>query len=103
MLFNSMPFILIFLPAVLVVALRLRGAGLLRWICVSSFIFYMLADQPWFLIPMLVTTGLDYFLAIKLSETERVPLRRFWLAVSLIGNLGLLIFFKYTGFLLDSA
>lgn len=103
MLFNSLSFLLLFLPIVLWGARRLDGQSLLRWITLSSYAFYALAGQPWFLIPMLVTTILDYFLAQWIETATFVPFRRGLLLISLCGNLGLLMYFKYSGLFLHTA
>ena len=96
-LFSSLEFFLLFLPLTLAVALRLHGQPLLRWIALSSVIFYAFAGHWWFIVPMLVTTVVDYWVAIAV-ERERRPRRRGWfLAVSLAGNLGMLAYFKYSG------
>jgi len=99
MLFNSFKFLILFLPPVLVVSRRLRGQMLLFWICLSSFVFYAFAGHFWFLGPMLFTTALDFFLAQKIGATEGWKKKTFFL-VSLCGNLGLLFYFKYSGFFL---
>ena len=101
MLFNSLLFIFVFMPLTLWGAMRCRGQSLLRWITLSSFTFYALAGQTWFLIPMLVTTVLDYFLAQMIEKSSR-PRRRWLLLLSLCGNLGLLIYFKYSRLILGS-
>ena len=43
----------------------------------------------------------DYFVAIQLSQAPTKARQRTWLAVSLAFNLGMLIWFKYAGFLVD--
>ena len=45
----------------------------------------------------------DYLVAIGISSTTRRVWRNAALGVSLVGNLGMLGYFKYTGFLLDVA
>jgi alginate O-acetyltransferase complex protein AlgI len=101
-LFNSLEFLILFLPAVLVVATRLRGRALLGWICAASATFYALAGHAWFLLPMAITTTLDYVVGLRLdgntSSRNRVP----YLLISLCGNLGLLAYFKYSGLVLDT-
>jgi len=101
LLFNSHRFLFLFLPLVLVVAMRLRARALLGWITLASFVFYAYAGHAWFLLPMLFTTALDFFLApaIAVAEGPR-KLRLLW--VSLCGNLGLLAYFKYGGLLAHS-
>ena len=97
MLFSSLEFLLLFLPLALIVALGLRGQALLRWITFTSVVFYAFAGHWWFIVPMLITTAADFWLAIAI-ERERVPWRRrCWLVASLCGNLGMLAYFKYSG------
>ncbi|HEV8617051.1 MAG TPA: MBOAT family O-acyltransferase [Methylomirabilota bacterium] len=96
MLFTSLDFLVLFLPATLAVALRLRGQVLLRWIALISIVFYGFAGHWWFIVPMLVTTVVDYWVARWIEHGQR----RWLLAVSLAGNLGLLAWFKYSGLLI---
>jgi alginate O-acetyltransferase complex protein AlgI len=101
-LFSSLEFLLLFLPLALVVAGRLRGQPLLRCIALSSVIFYAFAGHWWFIVPMLLTTGVDYRVAIAIEREPR-PRRRGWLlTVSLAGNLGLLAYFKYSGLMVGT-
>ena len=102
MLFNSFSFLLIFLPLVLMVALRLKGTPLLAWITLSSFVFYAFAGHAWFIVPMLVTTVVDFFLATLIWEAKTIRRKRFFLIVSLVANLGLLFYFKYAKLILGS-
>lgn len=95
MLFNSIRFIFFFLPLILAVSMRLKGKALLRFLTLASFFFYAYAGRSWFLIPMLVTTVLDFLVAPKIAAASSRPGRRAWLGLSLCGNLGLLFWFKY--------
>jgi alginate O-acetyltransferase complex protein AlgI len=97
MLFSSLEFLVLFLPLTLVVALRLRGQPLLRWIALTSVVFYAFAGHWWFIVPMLVTTTVDYWVAILIERETRPRARRWLLALSLAGNLGMLAYFKYSG------
>src|SRR5262245_4458116 len=103
-LFTSLEFLVLFLPVVLVVALQLRGQPLLRWITATSVVFYAFAGHWWFIVPMLVTTTVDYLVALGLARQTVARRRRGWLlAVSLAGNLGMLAYFKYSGLLVHTA
>jgi ABC-type transport system involved in Fe-S cluster assembly fused permease/ATPase subunit len=73
-LFSSLEFLLLFLPLALSVALRLHGQPLLRWIALISVLFYAFAGHWWFIVPMLITTVVDYWVAI-LIERERLSTR----------------------------
>ena len=100
MLFSSLEFLVLFLPLTLAVALRLRGQPLLRWIALASVVFYAFAGHWWFIVPMLVTTTVDYQVAILIERARTPRARAGLLAVSLAGNLGMLAYFKYSGLLL---
>lgn len=100
MLFNSFSFLFLFLPIVLFVAIRLKGKWLLAWITVASFIFYALIEHAWFLLPMFITTVLDFFVALKIANATKPAIKKSLLLVSLCGNLGLLFYFKYSSFFL---
>ena len=93
-LFSSLEFLLLFLPLTLAVALRLRGQPLLRWIVLTSVVFYAFAGHWWFIVPMLLTTVVDYWVAIRIAGERRPGPRGRLLAVSLAGNLGMLAYFK---------
>ena len=93
MLFNSLEFLLLFLPVTLLVASLLRGRALLFVICASSAVFYAFAGHVWFLIPMFVTATLDYAIGLRIAAAPAA--RRRFLVISLVANLGLLAFFKY--------
>lgn len=95
MLFNTLRFLLFFLPVTLLVALRLKGRSLLRWLTLASFFFYAFAGHAWFLIPMLVTTILDFLVAPMIHSAPSSGRKRAWLVFSLSCNLGLLFYFKY--------
>ena len=103
MLFNSFEFIFIFLPIVLAVATRLRGNALLRWICLASIVFYAFAGHVWFIVPMLITTVLDFLVAQKIEGSSSAAIRKRWLLVSMLGNLGLLAYFKYSALFVHTA
>ena len=100
MTFVELDYLFIFLPMVVVLYHLFRRtiwANVL--ILVASYYFYG-ASAAWYLIPLVVTSMVDFLVGIRLSKTERQVARRAWLIVSLVANLGLLGFFKYTSWLI---
>ena len=103
MLFNSVDFA-IFLPLVFLlywfVANRnLKSQNLL--IVISSFIFYGWWD--WRFLGLLVFSAMvDYFVGLGLMRENHPLKRKYLLYISISLNLGLLGFFKYFNFFLDS-
>src|SRR5690554_808387 len=103
MLFNSVDFA-IFLPTVLVLYWfvfnkNLKSQNFL--LAVASYFFYGLWDWR-FLFLILISTFVDYGIGLLLRN-ENDPLRRkilFW--TSIVTNIGILGFFKYYNFFLES-
>lgn len=106
MLFNSAEY-LIFLPSVLALYwLTARLGSSSRTVqnvllLVASYLFYGWWDWR-FLGLIAFSTIVDYSVGRAMGATESVGRRQLLLAVSLITNLGLLGFFKYYGFFVDS-
>lgn len=103
MLFNSTAFLL-FLPTVFflywfVFKNQLRAQNVL--LLVASYVFYGWWDWR-FLSLIIASTFLDYFVAIQLGKTAISKKRKLLLGISLVGNLGMLGFFKYYNFFVSS-
>jgi alginate O-acetyltransferase complex protein AlgI len=74
-----------------------------KWfLLVASYMFYMSWSIPCGLL-ILATSCVDYFVGIGLGQIENQRKRKILLVVSILANLGVLGFFKYTNFLLDNA
>jgi D-alanyl-lipoteichoic acid acyltransferase DltB (MBOAT superfamily) len=100
--FQSYTFVFLFLPIVFCLYSLTRTNVLSRWIIViSSLIFYGWV-QPWFVIPMLATGLVDYFVAQLIADSYTAQRRTVLLIVSLAFNLSLMSFFKYTGWITES-
>lgn len=102
MLFNSLDFAL-FLPIVFIlywhVFRSLKQQNIL--IALASYLFYGWWDWR-FLFLVLFSTVVDYTIGLRMSHTDNKTTRRYLLWISLVVNLGLLGFFKYYNFFLDS-
>ncbi len=100
MLFNSFVFLLflaIVLPLHRVTSRRWRNVLLL----VASYVFYGYWDWR-FLGLLAVSTLVDFAVATRLGRCEDPATRRRLLAASVVVNLGILGFFKYFNFFVDS-
>lgn len=67
----------------------------------ASFYFYASWNQ-WLAAIIFVSTAMDYAVARGMEASTSTRWRRFLLLISLCGNLGLLVYFKYANFFLDS-
>ncbi|MGE0115115.1 MAG: MBOAT family protein [Steroidobacteraceae bacterium] len=66
----------------------------------TSYVFYGMWSWK-FLLLLAVSTAIDYWCAMRIESSARQQQKRFWLLLSLISNLGVLITFKYLGFFLQ--
>ncbi len=63
----------------------------------ASYYFYM-CSVPWYLTVIIAITLIDFFTGIKMEEARSHAVKRFYLILSLVSNLGILITFKYAAF-----
>jgi alginate O-acetyltransferase complex protein AlgI len=103
MLFNSLEFLL-FLPTIFVLYWfvfknQLRAQNIL--LLLASYVFYGWWDWR-FLSLILLSTGIDYFVGLQLFKTTQISKRKWLLGISLFANLGMLVFFKYFNFFIQS-
>jgi alginate O-acetyltransferase complex protein AlgI len=93
----------IFLPAVLLLYHLSRGrVHKYRVLLAASWLFYAWLS-PQYLWVILLCTAIDYAAGLKIEAAAGDRAKRRWLALSIAANLGLLVAFKYTGFVYDNA
>ncbi len=70
-----------------------------RWILLllGSYYFYYTCE-PVYIVLILISTGIDYFLCNFLTSSESAKRRKWGLTASIVSNLSLLFFFKYFNF-----
>nr|WP_295944477.1 MBOAT family O-acyltransferase [uncultured Agathobaculum sp.] len=99
--FASLVFLYFFLPVVLVgyycFPRRWRNPFLLA----ANLLFYGWGE-PWFLPVILVTAAANWWMGRQMGRCADRQCQRLWLAAALVVDLGLLVAFKYTGFVLKS-
>jgi alginate O-acetyltransferase complex protein AlgI len=71
------------------------------FLLVASYLFYSAWNPP-FVILLWVSTIVDWVAAQKLVKAESQWARRFWMLLSVVVNLGMLAYFKYGQFAVDS-
>lgn len=75
----------------------------MAFLLLASWLFYM-SWHPWFIVLIIFSTLVDFFVAQKIEDTPKTDeaTRKKWLYASLVSNLGLLGYFKYTNFFLGT-
>ena len=100
MIFNSLEFAVFFVVVFLVYGLlkhRLQNL----WLLAASYLFYGAWDWR-FLGLILLSTAVDYTVGIRLFKEQNPSIRFRWVSLSLAINLGILGYFKYAGFFVQS-
>jgi alginate O-acetyltransferase complex protein AlgI len=101
MLFPTAKFLGFFLVVFTVYWLLGRHRWRMLWLVCASAFFYM-AWSPWFILLILASTSVDYLVAMRLNHVSGDRTRRAMVALSVAVNLGILAYFKYRAFALDS-
>lgn len=101
MVFNSYTFVAFFILILFLHNLPLSWQTKKVNLLVASYIFYAAWNPP-FILLLWLSTVVDFFVGRALYTQENQHKKRLLLVISLIGNLGMLCFFKYGTFLLDN-
>ena len=101
MVFNSYTFIAFFIIMLILHNLPFTWKVKKINLLLASYIFYAAWNPP-FILLLWLSTIVDYFVGKALYKQENVTKKRLLLVISLIGNIGMLCFFKYGGFLLEN-
>lgn len=100
MIFNSLIF-LVFIAVFLPLYFATKGRVRLLLCLGASYFFYGYWD--WRFLSLIITsTMIDYYVGLRLANTEDKTLRKQLLTASVIVNLGFLCFFKYFNFFIES-
>lgn len=109
MLFNSIDF-LIFFPVVLMVYFILPSKIRYMWLLIASYYFYM-CWNPLYSSLIAISTIITYFCGrivgslkenIQIEEAKRNKKMKLAIAAGFVTNLGILVYFKYTNFLVET-
>src|SRR6187549_1293981 len=91
----------VFLALTLPLIYALKGNYRKLVLLVASYVFYGSWDVR-FLGLLILSTVVDFVVGIGTERAPDASARKRWLGLSLVFNLGLLSYFKYGGFFLDS-
>lgn len=107
MLFNSINFI-IFFPVVLIIYFAIPSEIRYLWLLAASYYFYMCWNAKYAIL-IFTSTVITYLSGILIDKIknagnahlDKTLCKSLVVAVSFISNLGILVYFKYTNFLID--
>ena len=86
------------------------------WLLGCSYYFYaafFLGPEPfsgkplppgwWFPFLLAASTCMDYIVGLRLEDAREQRVRKLWMTASICANIGVLVYFKYMGFFIESA
>lgn len=106
--FNSIDF-LIFFPIVAILYYVIPQKGKKYWLLLASYYFYM-NWNPAYALLILASTVITYISGVVINkvgnsertDVEKKKLKNLAVALSFISNIGILVYFKYTNFLIEN-
>src|SRR6185295_12185348 len=101
MLFNSYTFLVFFIIVLILHNMPFSWKTKKVNLLIASYIFYAAWNPP-FILLLWLSTLVDFFVGRALYQERNKHKKRMLLVLSLIGNLGMLCFFKYGNFLLEN-
>lgn len=101
MIFSSIIFIFYFLPLVLLFYYLIKRPYRNIVLFFFSLVFYLWGGIE-FLIIMFLSILCNYIFGILIHKSNKQNTKRIYLVLSLLINIGVLIYYKYTGFLVNS-
>ena len=102
MLFPTLQFLGFFVVVFTVYWSLPRQRWRLLWLVASSCFFYM-SWNPWLILLIFASTSVDYYVALRIQSHSSPRVRKGLLTCSIVINLSILAFFKYTIFALHTA
>jgi alginate O-acetyltransferase complex protein AlgI len=98
LLFNSGLFLFLFLGFLTFYwLLRAHSRWRIAWVIGFSLYFYYKC-AGWFWVLHVVIVVIDFYIARWIEQSERLGVRRWWLFCSVLLNMGILVYFKYTNY-----
>jgi D-alanyl-lipoteichoic acid acyltransferase DltB (MBOAT superfamily) len=101
MLFNSLEFPL-FLALVVLLFHAVKNNLFRQYLLLGASLFFYGYWKWSYLILLMASSSIDYWAAIQIGRHEDQQRKRLFLFLSLVGNLSILLFFKYGKFLGES-
>ncbi|MDC7288784.1 MBOAT family protein [Blautia schinkii] len=100
MVFSSMVFLCVFLPVVFALHLVLPGMRTKNAMLVLASLLFYAYGEPLYLILLICSSLLNYACAYLIGN--RPGQKKLWVVLGVVVNLGVLVAFKYTGFLAET-
>ncbi|MDY6315566.1 MAG: MBOAT family protein, partial [Clostridia bacterium] len=102
MVFSSLTFLYIFLPLCLTAYFIIPNMTYKNIVLVIFSLVFYAWGEPKYVFLMVASAAVNYFAGLLLGKFEDKKKRKIILSATAVLNLGTLVFFKYTGFILQN-
>jgi alginate O-acetyltransferase complex protein AlgI len=100
MVFSSITFLFYFLPVFYIIYYLLPKSARNWWVLVASIFFYAWG-APEFIVILILSSILDFYLVRAIPKSNKQKARAL-LGISLVKNVGLLVYYKYSNFFIEN-
>ncbi len=102
LIFNSSFFLFYFILIMLFYPLLVGKVRVRTWylLLISLYFYYKTSGE--FVLLLLATAGVNFFLGARIFSSRSKGVKRLWMLLSLVWNLGSLGYFKYTNFIIQT-
>ncbi len=102
MVFSSLTFLCVFLPAVLVLYMLSKNVTYRNAVLTGSSLVFYAWGEPSLLILLIAATVVNYFLALGIDKFRDKWLSKLFITLTVAFDIGMIGIFKYAGFLVES-
>src|SRR6187399_852031 len=102
MVFASLVFIFLFLPLNILLYFLSGNQAYRNWVLVLFSLFFYAWGEPVWILVLIFSATVDYINATFVQQYRGRWQSKFFVALSLMVNLGLLVGFKYSGFIYEN-
>src|SRR5687768_10330914 len=103
MTFVDFGYIFVFLPVVLTLYFFFRTSPIANVIVLAASYYFYGSSGVFLLIPLMISSLVDFYVGHRLDESTNERHRKWLLIFSIIVNMGILVFFKYATWAMESA
>jgi len=98
MVFSSLIFLFLFIPAFLVTYFVFKKRNIRNYVLLLFSVFFYAWGEPIYILLIILSTLANYYFAILIDKEKN---KKLYLILALIFNIGLIVVFKYNSFFID--
>lgn len=102
MVFSNIFFMYVFLPVLFLAYFTVKNDAWRRAVLIAFSLVFYAWGEPVYVFLMIGLVLADYLFGLLIHRTEQIWLRRFWLVIAVVINLGVLGVYKYLGFFTET-